>query len=293
MRARDRKSTAEILERLIAIGDLMEPQEREEWLNGKVVQGVQDIYTMETQEHASELFGSLLLVALAKARPLPAERPPLNPHNVASMGHDVAEAIRDLDRGRTPPRSSDWGEAIQRLADFVVSVPTELRWDDRVISSSIDLRHLARAALSRRELVPQMAIFFTEAVGERWPHHSDVTIHRFGFEYGDRVAQTERASRGGRAPRRSRSAAAILIGAVLSQRPGLRGETFGALVAELRGGDTWGDVSIDNMAIAFERGGARKRGWAGSVRVYVGTEEPREVKAKALERAFERARKET
>jgi len=285
---RDVKFAKEMLERCAAIGELMEPEQREQWNDG-VVAKLQDLYAFEAEWNWSERFGLSLVLAIARARPLALQKMPPDYYAVALGGRDHAEAIWDLDQDRGVPRSSERRESIQRLADFIVSAAGELHLGDQPLTPTL-MRGLANFALGKGDGARALGVWLLGEVSERWPIHVEVTSHRWALEIGSHLAQRERASKPRQAAR-PRGAAAMLIAAVWRERPGLRGKTFAALVAELRGGDTWGDVSIENMAITFERSGAGKRGWVGSVFVYVGTEDPREVKAKALERALERARK--
>jgi hypothetical protein len=177
----------------------------------------------------------------------------------------LTDAIRDLDGGRKAPGSSKRGEAIQRLADFVASAPQELRFRDVVINSPLELNGVVRAALSDTEGMGRFAAHFFKRVEERWPRHVAVTLQRYALEFRDSLVQRERASTGGSNPRRPHSPAAILVAAVLQERPGLRSKTFRELVAELRRGETWGDVSIEPGTLTLEC----RKGWKGSIDVFI------------------------
>lgn len=266
---------------------ITDPEEREQFERGPLAT-IRELAALEWADWLQESFGHMVLGSVALARPMPSGRVRVEAGDVLMFGPEHAQAILDLDRGRGPPSNAfgsiDRGEALQRLGDFIAS-------------EAADLHGVARhACFGRGTPSPALCTRFLEVIDERWPAHLMVTLQRWGLDVRDKLVQRERASVGGRTRRRPRSAAARLVAAVLDVRPMLRGQTFGAFVAALQNGDPWGDVSIENMTIAFGSGGPGKRGrsakrtWAGTVVVYAG-EERQEVTAKALESAFERARR--
>lgn len=272
---RDVEWAKAMLERIVAIGETLDPVERLSWVNGPVAI-MQELYAFESERRWGELFGHLVLNAVAMARPLPKpkEKPPFAPYQLA-FGMDVAEAMRDLDPDRDHPGGINSLEAVQRLGDFVASVA-----DDLYLAA----RH---AVFIEREIPERFAYVFLKKVDEQWPVHVLITLQRCAQGWRDKLTQRVRGSSGGKSPRRLQSPAAILVAAVLREQPRLldRLFTFRDLVSTLGTSEDWSDVSIDEMTITWEQG------WNGDVMVYLGGRELGRASARALQDAFVRARR--